>query len=347
MTKISFSKALTAEKEKEAMEIYGDLKDKKINKNEFLKRINKLLSTSYKAYETPFRYLSQLDKRSDDMLKNDVDYMIKKKQLSLEKIEMNKKIKELAIQTNYREAIKDYFKDVKPIKVKQLKNNNKKDLKEINVFMSDFHYKTGNTMHIEDSFTSLLKELSGVGKINKLFLMGDFVENALRIDDVYEGDFDVIKQTLGLSDIFINNIKTLLTKVQIDEILVFEGNHDQIRQTKYKGKKNSNVASIISSYLDTVFEDIKVTQHHSLEIDGTLYVHGDHTMFNNVKAMENFSINKNKFVVHGHYHNFSYNEYRLGLPAIVGENDFSTKIGKFAKRGYVIEEDGFYKPVYF
>lgn len=181
--------------------------------------------------------------------------------------------------------------------------------------------------------------------------LGDFIENALRVSSYKSLQMGVIDATIAFADFLSFWLHELSKHVVVNYVQV-SGNHDEIRLNGIKARETpeENVGKIISKVIETSLKDdenffiIKNQANSNIayfELLGTYRCVGLHEIRDHYSAIKDYeTIYKYPidYIFTGHEHfgnsqNVAEDKEVLGIPSIVGNDDFSMKIKKSANSG--------------
>jgi predicted MPP superfamily phosphohydrolase len=235
------------------------------------------------------------------------------------------------------------------------------------IVISDFHYN-GSVNSIND--LSRIRDIMLIEKPDKIYLLGDTIDGAIRATDRFKSKLDASAQTLS----FFDNFNQLLNETAFSgSIYILYGNHEEIRQFGDQYSKTTpSWAEILSNYL--ALSGFEVFHGHKLydKSTKTLLIHGDKNSRDIVKiptkTIVNFSKGKSNFkveggeltrklesinitpemierVVRGHYHGqmwerFNGIDYIQFPAAYTDQREYDEKIGKTSIGRVAILENG-------
>lgn len=202
-----------------------------------------------------------------------------------------------------------------------------KDDEQVDVFVSDIHFK-GDTQYIKKFGEDLTERVKG--KQIVLHIVGDVVQGTLRLDDVYNGSIDVVQQAFEMCDALLESTKD----VNIHGVVVYAGNHDELRLTNYKGSQNPSMAKVVARYLEKCLDCNVYFEKDSHTNMQMTVMHGH--QFRGKKNMIAWGKEQDKMVVFGHYHSFGMDENVVMLPALCDSDEYAKSLNLSSKLGYVI-----------
>lgn len=319
---------------------WGSYKNGDINKQDLKVKLNSLFNINW-TFETYSRYLNVFEVCQDIYEKDNVANEIQKVVSSHKTVSNSKKIRHIARQNIIADEIKNYFENQKPTKIKihpNYKTNFPDSDGPIDVYLADFHWRNDNddygTMH------NLKKKLLKFrNKKMNIYLMGDLVQGVLRIDDLYAGSIDPIKQVLAFSKSFCN----MISDFSINKLTILKGNHDELRLLNHKGIENPHISDVARVFIDAKL-GIKSVVCEEVETETAIILHGH--QFGGKKAIEREFKGNSKLLIHAHYHHFYINENIIGLPALCGRSSFERRLALNSKKGFFVMEKNKMEVVY-
>jgi len=303
--------------------------------------------------------------------------------LSSEKNELNKRIREQARIELYLEKMTDAIRDIQPLNI----SDKEYDFQIIEdkdglLTISDIHFGKeieikdfkGNVINkynekvFEHRMYSLLWHTIDIihkEKLEKLniFNLADSIDGILRFSQLQSLQYGIIDSVIKFSEFMAEWLNKLSEYVAI-EYYSCEGNHDELRLLKEKGKgdfPNENVNKLIMHFLEMRLKDNKNVIIHNedksfiftniagLNIFG---YHGeDKNLSNALKDLQIVYNEKIDLMLAGHLHSSSLHTVGMGeygdiecirVPSICGIDDYSLKIRKSARAGaklFILEKD--------
>lgn len=192
-----------------------------------------------------------------------------------------------------------------------------------------------------------------------IFNLGDFIENILRVSAIQNIKLGMTDSTIAYSYFMINWLNELSKHIRITYMQV-SGNHDEARiLTGKKGDfPSENMGKIVFQMLKLGLKEnknIKIIENYD---DNFIYTNiqgydilGVHSIggekYNAIKDFENVYCKNISILLTGHYHNsnsqnVSIDKEVIGLPSIIGSDDYSIKLRKTSNAGaklIIIEKD--------
>lgn len=308
-------------KDKEIADILKDLWISKIDSQSFNSEANILTGNNW-DYTMWSRHMN-IFMSTLEYSKDDVDFKIEYKKIQQERNIINKRITQLARWSRLEDGI---------AKIETNKYNvpvNNRELDDTPWYiLSDIHYNH------DEQITKAFNRFED-NTIN-LILNGDFVNGAMRVGDLVNGDYQLIEDTYALFDKIMDTISA--TGIVVKQVIIVKGNHDEIRFTDYKGLANPNIATILgrefSKYYDTKVVDNYETKY--------FYVSHGHQYRGKASFMKS---KFDKLNIIGHFHEFNYQDNNLILPAIGETDTYAKSLGLDSKSGFLIINKGHIKKI--
>ena len=192
----------------------------------------------------------------------------------------------------------------------------------------------------------------------KVFSLGDELDGILRASQLMKLRYGVVESTIKYADYICRWLARLTQYVCVDFQMTM-GNHTELRMLNQpKGTFiNDNMSKIIKEFIDVRMSEnpnfTMITNESGLIYDNILgfNVLGIHGEVKNLSvAIKNFSNMYNTqidILIGGHLHHYhaegvGVNRDTIGVPSIVGVDEYSMSIGKTSSAGatFIIMEEG-------
>ena len=328
--------------------VYNNFAKTKLQKEEVLeKELNNIFRTNF-SFEEWLNYIDvlvkndKINKKENKRIENGaIKLNVNRKKANLDATRTNRIYNHYARLDILKEEIRSIIKsdvDHKPISFEKLKKGN------INyVFFSDFHYQNQEQNKIiEKSFLKMYQECD-----NNicLILTGDIIQGCLRINDILNGNWNPIEQTINFCKTFLQFIDTK----KIKKIIILPGNHDELRLSalkEYKGIDNPSITFLIKEFINAKYENLaEVKKEWKININDKEYLVYHGHQFKGKNAIKKYAdYNRDKFIIHAHLHHYYLNDNIIGLPSLALQNEYEFSLGIAPnKPAFLVLKNGWHK----
>ena len=296
--------------------------------------------------------------------RNDID----RKKNQTYRLEINRLLREYARSEILHENIVEAIQSLSPVSVPDYLGEHNSGERIGLLLFGDEHYGSefsikglhGELINsyspkiFESRMWTVLRRAVSIIRENKLsethvYSLGDFADGILRTGQLMQLRYGVIESTIRYAH-FLSTWLSELSKYTHVKFHMTHGNHTELRMIgQPKGTfKDENVGKIVLDFLQERLAEhdrIEICEEHTDHIFETVFglnilgVHGD--MKNVRDAIDDYSrIYKTPvdILIHGHFHhqeskNIAIDSDIIGVPSIMGVNDFSMSLRSTANAG--------------